>query len=354
MPKILVGGAGGAPSENVIRSLLESGDGDEVIGMGSEPSDLICSSAKRKYLVPYAYEKSYKDTLNKLLKREKPDLIHFQHDIEILEASKLRAGILKTGVKLFMPCHATIDNCVHKDKSYAIWKAQGVRVPRTILIETAQDLKKAFKALGNKNGLIWLRATVGGAGKWSLPVKSFKFAKEWIGHFNGWGRFTAAEILTARTVTWLSIWYEGDLVVAQARRRKSWQFGDRAISGVTGITKVGETYSSAAVDRIAQDAILAIDKNPHGIYGVDMAYDNNNFPNPTEINIARFFTTVYFFTKAGLNMPKIYKDIALYNKFPSLKRKINPLPDGLLWVRGMDREPLLLRKNDMEKRLIKL
>jgi carbamoyl-phosphate synthase large subunit len=37
--------------------------------------------------------------------------------------------------------------------------------------------------------------------------------------------------------------------------------------------------------------------------GVDMAYDRNNVPNPNEINISRFFTTVLFFTEAGLNMP---------------------------------------------------
>ena len=78
---------------------------------------------------------------------------------------------------------------------------------------------------------------------------------------------------------------------------------------------VGETYSSEEVNRIAQDAIFAIDKRPHGIYGVDMTYDKNDIPNPTEINISRFFTTAYFFTK-------IFKDIALYNEFPSL-------PDGL-------------------------
>ena len=72
-----------------------------------------------------------------------------------------------------------------------------------------------------------------------------------------------------------------------------------------------------------------------------MTYDKSGFPNPTEINISRFFTTIYFFTEAGLNMPKIYKDIALYKKFPCLEKKKNPLPDGLLWLRGMDREPIL-------------
>ncbi len=83
-----------------------------------------------------------------------------------------------------------------------------------------------------------------------------------------------------------------------------------------------------------------------------MTYDVNGVPNPTEINISRFFTTVFFFTTAGLNMPKIYKDICLHNEFPSLEKKINPLPDGLMWMRGMDTEPSLLTDDDMHKELV--
>ena len=82
-----------------------------------------------------------------------------------------------------------------------------------------------------------------------------------------------------------------------------------------------------------------------------MTYDVDGIPNPTEINISRFFTTVLFFTEAGLNMPEIYKNIALYDEFPVLKSKINPLPDGLLWIRGMDRKPILTTREEIEKKI---
>lgn len=49
MAKILIGGAGGAPFEGVINSLLLSKRHEEIIGMGSVPSDLVLSHAKRKY-----------------------------------------------------------------------------------------------------------------------------------------------------------------------------------------------------------------------------------------------------------------------------------------------------------------
>jgi carbamoyl-phosphate synthase large subunit len=83
-----------------------------------------------------------------------------------------------------------------------------------------------------------------------------------------------------------------------------------------------------------------------------MAYDKYNVPNPTEINISRFFTTVRFFTEAGLNMPEIFKDIALYGEFPQLEKKINPLPSDLMWLRGMDVVPRLITDEEINSEVI--
>jgi len=348
----LVGGAGGAPSEGVIRSLLEDDKCEEIIGMGSEPSDLILSAARVKICVPYAVESKYKESILGILKQEQVHLLHCQNDMEILEISKLRSEIKALGVKLFMPEHGVIDACVNKFKSYQIWASKGVPVPKSIFINNEHDLKNAFERLGNKQGNIWLRSTaISGGGKGALPTNDFEFAKRWINRYNGWGEFSAAEMLSSDTITWLSIWFEGELVVAQTRKRMGWTHGNRTLSGVTGVTKVGITCSDEKVDAIARNAICAIDKRPHGIYGVDMAYDQNNVPNPTEINISRFFTTILFFTRAGLNMPKIFKDIALYGEFPILEKNINPLPNGLMWVRGMDTEPMLVTEKDMVERI---
>lgn len=335
--KIYIGGAGGAPSNNVIKSLQESGD-EYIIGTSSVKSDLFLSKANINYHVPAANQSNYRSFTLNLLKQSNPSFAHFQNDFEIKAISSFREKILNQGVKLFMPSHDVIVNCVDKAKSYDIWKKAGIKVPNTLIINDKADLKKAFNKLGHK---IWLRATEGGGGRGALPTDNYSFAKNWIDNFSGWGSFTAAECLTSNSITWLSIWYEGELIVAQTRKRHSWNFGNRTLSGVTGVTGVGETCSDPLTTDISIDSIKAIDKHPHGIYGVDLTFDKNGIPNPTEINISRFFTTVYFFTKAGLNMPRIFLDIALYNKFPSLEKRINPLPNGLLWIRGMDVEPVL-------------
>lgn len=352
MSKILVAGAGGAPSEGVIYSLKENFN-NEVIGMGSEPTDLVLSAAKKKYYIPYANTSEYKEALLKILNIEKPDLIHFQNDLEIYYASLIRADIEATGTKIFMPEHAVIDTCVHKYKSYLAFKNAGVIVPENIEINTEDDLKKAFKELSNSEGKIWLRDSgIGGGGKGALPTKDYSLAKSWIDHYSGWGEFIAAEMLTSKTVTWLSIWHEGELIVAQTRARKGWTHGNRAISGVTGVTKVGVTISDDSINEIAINTVKAVSEKPHGIFGVDMAYDENGIPNPTEINISRFFTTVRFFTEAGVNFPEIFKQLALGEKLSIKKGVVNPLENGLMWLRGMDSEPKLIREGDIEQRII--
>lgn len=336
--RISIGGAGGAPSNGFIRSLRESSRKDYLIGTSCTPSDLFLADVDERYVVPPALDAAYEGVILPLLRRVGPNFIHAQNDFEVRAISRLRSRLDELDVRYYLPSEEAIENCVDKRRSYEIWQGQGVRVPRTLLLRSDADLKRAFSLLGEK---IWIRAVEGGGGRGALPTDSFEFARLWIDRFKGWGDFTASELLDSETVTWLSIWYQGELVVAQTRRRLSWNFGNRTLSGVTGVTGVGQTCSDSTIDRLAEDAIRTVELKPHGIFGVDMTYGFDRLPYVTEINIGRFFTTHYFFTAAGLNMPEIYCNIALDGVFPSLDKRINPLPNDLLWIRGMDVEPKL-------------
>ena len=345
MSRIYIGGAGGAPSNGFIRSLRESSREDYLIGGSSTASDLFLADVNEIHVVPTALEDNYKNIVIPLLEKTKPDFIHLQNDFEIRALSHLREKFDEIGISYYMPSKEVIDNCIDKLKSYEIWESGGVRVPETLILKSPDDLKKAFNLLGEK---IWIRAIEGAGGLGALPTDNYEFARTWIDHYHGWGKFTASKLLGKDTVTWLSIWHEGELVVAQTRKRLCWNFGNRTLSGVTGITGVGQTCSDPVIDRLAEDAIMVMDARPHGIYGVDMTYGFDGVAYVTEINISRFFTTHYFFTKAGLNMPEIFCNIALNNEFPSLEKKINPLPDDLLWIRGMDVEPVLITLSELE------
>jgi carbamoyl-phosphate synthase large subunit len=252
-----------------------------------------------------------------------------------------------------MPEHSVIDTCVHKHKSYLAFLEAGITVPENKIISDSADLAGAFETLSKKRGPIWLRSVgIGGGGAGSLSTSNFEFAKAWIDHHSGWGMFSAAEHLTERTVTWTSIWFEGALQVAQTRIRRGWVHGNRSVSGVTGVTKVGVTHSDDLVDAVAIKSVLAVAERPHGIFSVDMAYNSEGVPNPTEINISRFFTTVRFFTEAGLNLPGIFVDLGLTGTFDPPRIKLNPLPNDLGWFRGMDTEPVLMTMTEFDSKFI--
>lgn len=354
MTKIIVTGAGSAQSNGVINCLLmDKSENLEIIGLGSDKYDLMLSKAHKKILMPHSTKDNYQEKLLKVLNEENADMIHFQHDKELFMAMKFRNEIIKTGIKMLVPDNDTIDTCVHKYKSWKKFKNYGIKVPENIVINDKSDLKKAFKELGNKDGTIWLRSmSIGGGGKGSLPTNDFDTAADWIDNAKGWGDFIAAELLTTKTVTWLSVWQDGELIAAQGRTRAGWAHAALSPSGITGVTRIGVTYSDPLVDKIGQDSCKAVSDVPHGIYGVDMTYDSEGIPNPTEINIGRFFTTVEFFAQGGLNLPVILKDLCVHNKKPQGFPLLNPLPDGLLWIRGMDVPPLLTTEEAITKKLI--
>jgi carbamoyl-phosphate synthase large subunit len=355
MARILVTGAGSAQSNGCINCLLEDRN-DEIIGAGSDRHDLMFCRAHRRYLAPHSTTAGYKEALLKLLVAERPDMIHFQHDVELAVALTFRDEIEAAGVKMMVPDYETIDVCVHKYKSWLKFKAAGLPVPENMVLNGPEDLRQALQELGQAgDGRIWLRSShIGNGGKGSLATADFDEAQDWIERQGGWGSFLAAELLTPNSITWLAIWHEGELVVAQTRRRLAWAYGRISPSGISGLTKLSETVSSRRVDEVAEKACLAVCERPHGIYGVDMTYDFNGVPNHTEINISRFFTTIEFFARAGLNMPIIFKNLCLYGERPNLKSKINPLPDHLLWVRAMDEKPILTTEAEIERTLPRL
>ena len=335
--KVIITGAGGAASIGFCRSLYDADTDYEIVGVDCSKYHLSLADVDHKYLVPRVDDPDYIEVLNHIAEKHQADFLHSQPDTEI-EFLSAHRGELK--VRTNFPPEAVVRVCMDKWKSYKAWKAAGVKVPRTLLIQDEDGLSRAFKDLGS--GTIWIRSTKGAGGKGSLPTSDIKEACAWVNLCNGFGRFTAAELLSDRTVTWSSIWDKGELVVAQGRERLCWGYSHNSFSGVTGLTGTGITVSDKVVDDVALASILAIDPVPNGIFSVDMTYDSEGVPNPTEINIGRFFTTHHFFTRAGVNFPDIFVRLSLGLPLDELARKVNPLPSGLAWVRGMDSEPVLV------------
>lgn len=352
MKRILITGAGGSPSVNFTRSLRQSDEDYYLVGTDADKYYLQRAEVDARYLAPLASHPQYIDFLNYVIKKENIEFLHAQNDVEVAFLSENRE---KINAKTLFPAKETVKILQDKFESFKVWEEAGIKVPKTVLISRDTDLDTLLADFG---GSMWIRAISGAGGRGSLPVHDVPTAKNWLdfNESNGaWdGNFTASELLEPETVTWMSMWKDGELIVAQGRKRLYWELAKISPSGVTGATGTGLTYSDPELDRIAEKAVRSIDPNPTGLFGVDMAYDKNGVPNPTEINIGRFFTTHQFFTDAGLNMPDIFVKLAYGDKLPELKQKLNPLPNDLYWIRGMDFEPILVEAEKVEAEVQKL
>jgi predicted ATP-grasp superfamily ATP-dependent carboligase len=334
--RIVVTGAGGPASIGFCRSLRDSDTNYEIIGVDCDRFHLNLAEVDYKYLIPPASDPDYIPVLNHVANNHQAHFLHSQPDAEIELLSEKRELL---NVKTNFPKKEVVRTCMDKWESYKKWEKAGIKIPKTLFINNQEDLTRAFEELGDK---IWVRNIKGAAGKGSLPTSNEEEACKWVDFCEGWGCFTAAELLTDRTVTWQSIWDNGKLLVAQTRERLYWEFGNRSPSGVTGLTGTGVTVEDEQINEIALATIKTIDNDPHGIFSVDMTYDFNGIPNPTEINIGRFFTTHYFFTRAGVNFPDIFIRTSLGKDVELPVKTINPLTPGLAWIRGIDSVPVLV------------
>lgn len=334
--RILVTGAAGAPALGYVRSLRKSPQKFHLIGVDSNKYQLLSAETDERYLVPRATDFDYIAVLQNVIAEAGAELLVVQPDVEISVIAKHRDEL---DVRTYLPSAETIDLCQDKWRSFDRWQTAGLPVPETRLLQDETDLRGAIVDFGDT----WLRSAEGAAGRGSLHTSDYEQARSWIESHAGWGTFTAARYLNPQSVTWQSIWHEGELIVAQGREHLQGEFIDRPPSGEAGLTGAGVTVRDAFVDETAQRAILALDPKPHGIFTIDMTRDAAGVPNPTEINIGRFFTSTLFFTFGGLNMPYIYTKLAFGEKPEIPEPKLNPVEPGLLWVRGMDRKPMLAR-----------
>jgi carbamoyl-phosphate synthase large subunit len=342
LKRILITGAGGSPSTNFVRSLRLAPEPFDLVGTDADEFLLMRAETDSRYLVPLASDPAYLEVLNDIIDEERVDLVHAQNDAEVRFLSDHRAEV---HARTFLPSAETVLICQDKFLSYERWHAAGLTVPETMVVHSEADLRRAF---GDFGGHLWLRDSTGAGGRGALPVHDLDTARSWLDLRQGWGSYTASELLEPETITWMSIWRNGVLVLAQGRKRLYWELSKVSQSGVTGATGAAITVSDPQVDEIAMAAVLAIDPEPDALFGVDLTYDRSGIPNPTEINIGRFFTTHLFFTELGVNMPYVFVKLACDEPLPEIPQKLNPAKPGMVWIRGMDFEPVLVPMSDIE------
>jgi carbamoyl-phosphate synthase large subunit len=345
MKRILVTGAGGPAGANFIKSLRLSDEEFYISGSDINSLHLELSNSDSKNLLPQCDSSDYVDSVNEVVRKEGIDLVHPQPDSEVSVLSERRDEV---EAKLFLPDKQTIRICQDKMLFMKTLGKAGVPIAKSFSIDGRADLEKSLKSLLEINpDKAWLRATKGAGSRASLPINETPQGVMWIDYWKkhrglDWGNFMLSEFLPGREYAFQSVWKEGEIVSSQARQRLEYLFGYLTPSGQTSSPTVAKTVHNEDVNRIATDAVKAVDGNATGVFCVDLKENTEGVPCVTEINAGRFFTTSNFFSEAGVNMPYMYIKLAFEESF-EYGPKYNPLPEGLYWIRLMDMGHKLVR-----------
>lgn len=352
--RILVTGIGGMGGANFVRSLrLAEAQGNErffIVGTDFNPYHIEFSDVDVRTRTPRHTDPKFLSTLLGLIRKYRLAFVHSQPSVEaklIAESRKMFSSKVKT----FLPRPKDI----MPDKLYIHKRLSSNSVPvaKSIHVKSERDIDRAFKEMGHS---LWIRAVSGAGGRLGLKVNSAEEAKLWIKLNVMQGRakegdFLVHEYLPGRDLAFDSLWFRGRLVTSYCRERLEYPFRHISLSGITGTPSVARTLHDKKVSDLGVRAILALDKEPHGFFSVDIKEDARGNPRVTEVD-GKWHTTAplwgYAFAKAynkpEFNLAYRYVRMALDDKIYGAS-KSDLFPADHYLIRQMDCGVILKNNN---------
>jgi glutathione synthase/RimK-type ligase-like ATP-grasp enzyme len=347
-PTVLLTGAGGSASANVLDALRLSSRGYRVIGADASPAKLHLSQADRRAVIPPPSDAGYASALNSLIAEHDVDVVHPQPDPEVRAVGALRDSL---DAATYLPAQDALELVADKSAFTTALARAGVSVPESHSVDSLDDAAGKVRDMLARHERVWVRARVGAGARASLPVRSAQQALAWMAWWideKGMSAadFMASEMLPGPEYAYQSVWQDGELVAGQARERVEYLYGHLTPSGQTSTPSVARTVHAPQVDELARSAVRAVDARPQGVYCVDIKENATGCPCVTEINAGRFFTTSNFFAHAGLNMPEMLIQCALGER-PE-RRGSSPLAPDLYWIRMVDMGYVLVPGDELD------
>lgn len=349
MKRILVTWAGGSAAYNFIESLRNNPAGEKfyIVWTDTKRFHIELSDVDVAYQVPATTDPQYLQIIQDIISREKIEFIHSQPEQEVLFFSEHKKDL---NAHIYFPSLETIHICQDKMRFNKILKDLDMAVPESYLVKSPESLKKSLKKILKSNEKAWVRAIRWAGSKWALPVTKFKQAKSWIEYWEDmkglwYGDFMVSEFLPGKEYAFQSLWKDGELIMSQARERVEYLYGFLSPSWQSSTPSVAVTVHNDEINKTVEQVIKAIDPHATWVFCADLKTDKNGKIVLMEINVWRFFTTSYFFSAAGCNMPYYYVKMAYGEDINYNWPKFNCIPEGWYWVRMVDMGYKLI-KND--------
>ena len=248
--------------------------------------------------------------------------------------------------RTYLPAPETVATLQDKFASARLWQAAGIWTLPTVAIDAVDDVQAAADELGLP---LWMRARSGAGARGATLVEEVVTGVHWFNYWRSRGvrwEFIAQRYLPGRDFAFQSLWRQGELITSQARERLEYIYPYLAPSGRTGTPVVAVTVHDERINAIATACVRSVDANATGIFCVDLREGEDGRVYPTEINAGRFFTTSYFFTAAGVNMPHIYVQLG-HGEDPGPLPRYNAVAAGQYWIRHIDCPAVLAADADL-------
>lgn len=311
MPRrLLITGAGGAATSNLIRSLHAADPSLAIIGCHHDRFALKRSSAQRNYLTPLSASPDFPDTLLRIIDKEQIDLVIPNNDLDVKIIAALRDTV---PCRLFLPRKHVIELCQDKYDLTVYLRSRQLPAPLTFSVTDLERLEAVFEELAPHREL-WCRIRTGSNARGALRVNHPDQARSWIKYWEMMRgvsptSFTLSEYLPGRDFLCHTLWKDGIPVLMKTFERLAYLGG---ASNPTSVSALARTVVDERLAAICVQVVSAVDSNASGAFSIDLKEDAAGNPLVTEINAGRFLMAMNAFDVTGShNMAITYVRLGL-------------------------------------------
>ncbi len=359
MKNIIVTGAGGGGSNNLIRAFRASEHRVKIIGTNLDRSFLARSMADHNFLIPPSSRTDdYVRAINTIIDREEIDLIVPSNDTEVEAISACRGRL---DAPTFLPSVPALKLCRDKLALSAHLKDRGIPAPHSLPIESREGLPGLFEALGG-GPLAWCRLRGGTGSRATLPVRNAQQLEFWLDYWRDMyniapGSFTLCEYLPGRDFACQTLWKDGKLLLAKTCERLVYLFGANTPSGTMSTPSFGKLVNIPEVNDVCERAVKAVDPEASGVFSIDLKENADRVPHVTEINAGRFFRISPVMNLSGrYNMAGLFLSLA-FGKTVSVEpgSRFNDIGDeDTFWICDIEDIPSVITNSEIESRYERL
>lgn len=355
---VLVTGAGGGGSNNLINSLRASGLDLCIYGSNLAARFLAKSNADRNFLLPAATESDYIGSLAYLVERESIELVIPNSDREVRRISVERD---KLPCHIFLPPVDTVEICQDKYKMYLELTRARLPIARSYQLNSYDDIEPAFEALAGSGDRFWVRIRRGSGSRGATWVKNAEQARAWISMWDelrGYSvdNFMISEFLPGRDYAFQSVWRDGELVVCKMCERLTYFFGANRLSGMSSTPETARTIRDDKALETIIKAIRTVCDRPHGNFSLDLKGDANGNMCITEFNVGRFCMITPIFDLTGqVNTAEVYVRTA-FGEIMQIDDPID-IEEDMYLLRDLDTLPTIVSEAqlvELEATLVKV